>query len=102
MSRKRRIPFGVLKDGLPIRVLGYPPSTGGASAGIQYQIEAGIVPEYEVREAAVYAHIPWPAFLEMPPREKTAVVAQYRLHGLVDAWQQHAARQAAEAAARAR
>jgi hypothetical protein len=46
-----------------------------------------------MREAAVFTHIPWPAFQEMDWRERARVVAHYRTHNLVESWQNWALQQ---------
>ena len=44
----------------------------------------GMVPEYECREAAVYAQTPWLEWTEMPAAERAASVAHYRMHLMID------------------
>lgn len=46
--------------------------------------EEDIVPEYECREAAVYAHMSWREFQELDGREKARVVAHKRISALIE------------------
>jgi len=41
--------------------------------------------EFETREAAKFAGIPWQEFQAMPGRSRVAVVAHYRAAGLLEA-----------------
>lgn len=73
---------------------------GGAnsfSPDLGIAAEVGVVPEYEVREAAVYAHIPWPLFCDMDYSEKIKVIAHHRTRTLTRAWEEWAARQSMNA-----
>jgi hypothetical protein len=45
----------------------------------------GFVPEYEQREAAVYAHVSWFEYEKATNVEKAAIVAHYRMHSLIEA-----------------
>lgn len=66
--------------------------SGGGSTGIGVEVTAGVVPEYECREAAVYACMPWPMFSELPSPEKALIVAHFRLHRAIEQHQLAAAR----------
>ena len=50
----------------------------------------GLVPPFEEREAAVFAHYNWSAWQRLTPQERAECVAHYRLHRLVEAHQQDA------------
>lgn len=51
----------------------------------------GEVPELECREAAVYVHVPWAAWVKLSSRERAAAVAHYRTKLAIDAHINHAA-----------
>ncbi len=71
--------------------------------GIEYvPLADGYVSEYEQREAAVYCHYTPLEFGELPLGERARAVAQYRLHGLVEAHQQDAINQAMDRQAQRR
>lgn len=83
-----------MQGGLPIREVGMPISAGArpaVSPDLSIASEVGVVPEYEVREAAVFAHIPWPVFCGMDYPDKVRVVAFHRTRKLAQAWEQWAA-----------
>lgn len=83
-----------MQGGLPIREVGMPISGGArpsVSPDITIACEVGVVPEYEVREAAVLAHIPWPVFTAMDYPDKVKVVAFQRTRKLAQAWESWAA-----------
>lgn len=61
---------------------------------------AGVVPEYDLREAARFSLYNWTEFCALPRREQINVIAYYRANKLVEA-HSHAAVEAA-ASARAR
>lgn len=75
------------------------PGGVGRGADIAYRVTAGQVSEYEIREAAAAAHIPWPTFNEMEWEERVRVVAWYRMRNLIER-HQHAAAMAGGAAGR--
>lgn len=76
-------PFSILRDDEPIHVvpLRNTVRTGIASGDVRLEFE--MVSEYEEREAAVFASIPWIEWLTIDTRERAACVAHYRLHSQV-------------------
>lgn len=54
------------------------------SHGIEIKANNGFVPEYEEREAAVFALIPWANWEIIPWQERAAAVAHYRMHNLIE------------------
>lgn len=48
-------------------------------------IQYGLVPEFEEREAAIFAVCPWHIWIDLPWEDRSAAVAHYRLHLLVEA-----------------
>ncbi len=78
-----RQPFAILRDGEPIELF---PLKRTIRTGISFgdpRTELGMVAEYEEREAAVFAGIPWLDWLAMPMSERAACVAHARLHHMV-------------------
>lgn len=68
-------------QGMPIREVYVPRRL---EVGISIDTQPGFVPEYEVREAAVYTRhstIEWNA---LDPIEQAACVAHYRMHLLIE------------------
>lgn len=61
---------------------------------------AGLVPEFECREAAVFGHYNWTQWLRLTDYEKAAVVAHYRTHLTIDAHISDAAERASKRARR--
>lgn len=59
-------------------------------------MEFGLVAEYEEREAAKAAFVPWNVYIEMPPSERAALVAHYRVSRLVEMHANDAAQDDAE------
>lgn len=57
---------------------------------------AGLVPEYEAREAAVYCNYKPKEFYELDWWEKASCVAQYRLHRIVEMHAQDAVNEVQE------
>lgn len=43
-----------------------------------------LIPEYEVREAAIFAHYNWLEWLELDGFDRALAVAHYRLHHLIE------------------
>lgn len=76
-------PFAVLRNGEPIELS---PLRRTVKTGIAYgdpRIDIGLVAEYEEREAAAHAAIPWMAWLAAPLQERAAGIAHYRLQYLI-------------------
>lgn len=65
-------------------------------SGISFQEEHGQVPEFEAREACVYANYTWVAWQELDWQERATSVAQYRMHNLIDAHVNDASTRASE------
>lgn len=79
----QRAPFAVLRNGESIELA---PLRRTVKTGIAYgdpRLDIGLVAEYEEREAATYAGIPWMQWLAAPIQERAASVAHYRLHYLI-------------------
>lgn len=76
-------PFAVLRDGEPIQDVRLRTSVRTGIDFNDVRIELGMIPELEEREAAVYVHVPWSEWLELPIEERAAAVAQHRLHNLI-------------------
>lgn len=49
-----------------------------------HRIHPNIVPEYEVREAAIYGHYNWDEFVGLDRVEKALCLAQFRVHHRID------------------
>lgn len=54
------------------------------NTGISIQAMPGVVPEYEEREAAVFAHYNWSDWCSLDWTERANAVAHYRLHSLIE------------------
>jgi hypothetical protein len=54
------------------------------NTGIAIQSNNGFVPEYEEREAAVFALIPWSEWDSLSWYERAAAVAHYRMHQTIE------------------
>lgn len=89
-------PFSILRDDEPIHIvpLRNTVRTGIASGDVRLEFE--MVSEYEEREAAVFAGIPWIEWMTIDTRERAACVAHYRLHGLTQLHSQDAVARAEE------
>lgn len=61
--------------------------------GLTFDTSDGLVPEYECREAAVFAGYTRLQWEEIDWQERAAVIAHYRVHNLVEAHIQDAADQ---------
>ena len=71
------------------------------STGIEFDPEIpDCVPQYEVREAAVYCRYNPMEFYDLPWQERAMAVAQYRIRRWVDLNADDAVQAASEAAAR--
>lgn len=67
---------------------GPPPRSGKRQPlNIGWEHAEGEVAEFECREAAVFAHLSWPEFEALHWSEKARVVAHYRVHNQIEAWQ---------------
>ena len=53
--------------------------------GISLDTSFGLVPDYEMREAAVYCNYNLTEWDSLTGDEKAFCVAQYRIHNLIDA-----------------
>lgn len=53
------------------------------NTGIEIKSPSGVVPEYEEREAAIFAHYNWTQWVELTWQERAQIVAHYRLHLLI-------------------
>lgn len=92
----RRIPFGIARHGLPLKEVGlkrkYNPGI------VIYTDIEGMVPDYEVREAAVYCnYTPQQFYDDLDYIERAKVVAQYREHHRIEANMSDAAEAASNA-----
>ena len=54
------------------------------NTGIEIFSNNGFVPEYEEREAAVFALIPWSEWDNLSWYERAAAVAHYRMHNIIE------------------
>jgi hypothetical protein len=71
--------------------------------GIWYESEVpGWVPDFELREAAVFCHYTPEEFWTLHWSERAAAVAQFRLHKLVELHEQDAVSRAVERESRRR
>jgi hypothetical protein len=52
---------------------------------IAFETPAGLVPEYECREACVYLGYRWPEWEQLHWFERANAVAHYRTHALIEA-----------------
>lgn len=91
MLKRRWIPFQVELDGLPLTEIARPSIPGGVNVPIVVKHPTEFVSEYDAREAAIFALIPWPQFQEMHWSERARVVAHYRMHNLIELHQRAAA-----------
>lgn len=76
-------PFAVTRHGELIQSL----PVKSVRTGIDYsdaRTDLGLVAEFEEREAATFAGISWPDWLQMDMRDRAATVAHYRIHSLVE------------------
>lgn len=81
MSLRRPRRFRVTRNGQPIELV---PVRDVIATGIVYApLMPGLVPLFEEREAAVYAHYSWMQWRELDPEERATVVAQYRMHAVI-------------------
>lgn len=86
-------PFQVEMDGLPLTDHATPRIPGGGGLSITIRHPAELVSEYDLREAAIFACIPWPQFQDMHWTERVRVIAHYRMHNLIELHQRaHALR----------
>ena len=81
MLPKRRKPFGVSRNGLPIMEH---PTQMAIDSGIKYRaLVAGMVPEIEERDASVFANYNWTDWRNLDWFERAKAVAHHRTHKLV-------------------
>lgn len=72
-------------NGMPIESFPQPQiPTKRPLPSIGYPHEEGIIAEFECREAAVFAHLSYPAFEALSWREKANTIAFFRLHRLIE------------------
>lgn len=82
MCNKHRRPFQVMRHGEPIATY---PTRGGVATGIQFRRPvAGLVPEVEEREAAIFNGYTWREWRDLPYEERVDSVAHYRIHLLIE------------------
>lgn len=56
-----------------------------SSAGVEiYPLIEGQVNEYELRQAAVFAHESWTSWKALSTADRAMIVAHYKLHQLID------------------
>lgn len=53
--------------------------------GLTFETDDGLVPDYECREAAIFAGYTQPQWVNLEWYERAAVIAHYRVHNLVEA-----------------
>lgn len=75
-------PFGVKRNGTRITELTQPSDEGAAGITVEYY--AGLVPEWEEREAARFSGIAWNVYHAMEYDDKCGVVAYYKMHGIIE------------------
>lgn len=67
---------------------GNPPRSGKRPPlDITYRHMEGEIAEFECMEAAIFQQIPWPDFLALHWSTRAKLVAHYRLHERIQAWQ---------------
>lgn len=94
MLPQRKIPFGITRNGTPLKE--YPLKKKYESGIIILSDDPSLVAEYEAREAAIYCHYNYTEFLELHPWERAKCVAQYREHYRIEANMNDAAETAAQ------
>lgn len=69
-------------------------------SGISFEETAGQVPEFEAREACIYTNYNWSEWIELEVDERALLIAQYRMHNLIEAHVNDAASRKSEAGSR--
>lgn len=80
----RRQPFGIVRDGEPIQTY---PLRRSIRTGISFddvRVELGMIPEFEEREAAIFAGYSWKEWEQEKLSERAAAVACMRLSRMID------------------
>lgn len=86
-----------MMDGAPIQKL--PAPKPPVSVNIHYEREDNVVPEYEQREACIYANYNWHQWVNLIDwYERAMCVAQYRLHHMIESHVQDKSNRASKAA----